>query len=43
MFETTLGGLDLSYDPECLCDPGYVGLGREEQFTHYDEGAGLCP
>ena len=39
----TILGLDLPQDPERLLEMGYVGLGWEEQITHYDEGAGLCP
>jgi hypothetical protein len=36
-------GSDLFQDPECLHKLGYVSLVREEQITHYDEGASLYP
>ena len=35
-------GFDLPQDSERFLEIGYVSLGREEQITHYDEGAGLC-
>ncbi len=33
----------ISYNTECLSELGNVSQAREEQITHYYEGAGLCP